>query len=117
MIDFSKVQNVYIASHRVDFRKSFDGLLAEAYQMGLDPVAGDMVLFVGRCKRKLKILFCDKNGIWVLSKRFHRGGFKKQFRFLEDPGQSEITQAELGMFVAGLQFDLTSKVDDWPKRA
>lgn len=117
MIDFSGIRNIYIANHKVDFRKSYDGLLAEAYQMGLDPIAGDMILYVGRCKRKLKILFCDKNGIWVLSKRFHKGGFKRYFKFVEDPSQSEISQAELGMFVAGLQFEVKDRIAHWPNSA
>jgi hypothetical protein len=43
-----KVRRVLLARHRVDFRKRFDGLLAEAFQLGADPYDGDCVLFVKR---------------------------------------------------------------------
>ena len=33
-----KVRRVFLARHRVDFRKRFDGLLAEAFQLGADGV-------------------------------------------------------------------------------
>jgi len=43
-----KVRRVFSARHRVDFRKRFDGLLAEAFQLGADPYDGDCVLFVNQ---------------------------------------------------------------------
>ena len=43
-----KVRRVFLARHRVDFRKRFDGLLAEAFQLGADPYDGDCVLFVNQ---------------------------------------------------------------------
>jgi len=43
-----KVRRVFLARHRVDFRKQFDGLLAEAFQLGADPYDGDCVLFVNQ---------------------------------------------------------------------
>jgi hypothetical protein len=38
-----KVRRVFLARHRGDFRKRFDGLLAEAFQLGADPYDGDCV--------------------------------------------------------------------------
>jgi hypothetical protein len=35
------IRRVLIAEYRTDFRKRFDGLLAEAYRLGADPYAGD----------------------------------------------------------------------------
>ena len=43
-----KVKRVFLAQHRVDFRKGADGMLSEAYQLGADPYSGDCVLFVKR---------------------------------------------------------------------
>ena len=40
-----KGRRYWLAYHRVDFRKSFEGMLAEAYYLDLDPFAGDVVLF------------------------------------------------------------------------
>lgn len=51
--------------------------------MGLDPIAGDLIMFIRRCRRKLKIIYLDHNGIWVLAKRFHKGGYKQKWSFLD----------------------------------
>ena len=42
------VRRVLMAQHRVDFRKRFNGLLAEAYRLGADPYDGDCVVFINR---------------------------------------------------------------------
>ena len=39
----SLIRRVLIAQHRADFRKRFDGLLGEAYRLGADPYAGEVV--------------------------------------------------------------------------
>ena len=41
-----KVRRVFLAQHRVDFRKGADGLLGEAYRLGADPYSGDCVVFI-----------------------------------------------------------------------
>ena len=102
MIDCWGVSRILVAKHKVDFRKSFDGLLGEAYNMGLDPLAGDLVVFVGRCRNKIKLLFCDDDGIWVLSKRFHKGFGRRKFGFLESKYQhQEIDRETLRKFLGG----------------
>ena len=50
-------QRVWLAQHRVDFRKQHDGLLAEAYKMSLDPFLGDVIIFIGRNRRRIKLLW------------------------------------------------------------
>ena len=39
------LRRVLLAEHRVDFRKRFDGLLAEAYRVGAQPYDGDCIVF------------------------------------------------------------------------
>ncbi len=96
--------------HKVDFRKSHDGLLAECYQMGLDPFAGDVVLFVGRCRRRMKLLFADDSGLWLAFKRFNSASMKTRFRFLSDPEVKQISVAELQMFFEGSAYTIDKKI-------
>ncbi len=42
------IRRVFLAQHRVDFRKGPDGLLGEAYMLGADPYQGDCVLWASR---------------------------------------------------------------------
>jgi hypothetical protein len=88
-----RVKAVYVSSQSVDFRKSHDGLLAECYRLGTDPFAGDMVVFIGRNRRRIKILFADATGLWLASKRFTDYAMKTSFKFLSD--KKRCRQAQL----------------------
>jgi len=85
MLPPARIRYIHVAMHRVDFRKGHDGLLAECYGMELDPFAGDVVLFISRCRRRMKLLFADDSGLWIAFKRFNRESMKTKFRFLADP--------------------------------
>jgi len=110
MLPPARIRFVHVAMHRVDFRKAHDGLLAECYGMGLDPYAGDVVLFIGRCRQRMKLLFADDSGIWVAFKRFNRGSIKTKFRFLADPEVKQISTAELQMFFEGSAYTIDKKL-------
>jgi len=96
--------------HRVDFRKAHDGLLTECYNMGLDPFDGDVVLFVGRCRRRMKLLFADDSGLWIAFKRFNTETIKTRFRFLSDPHTTQISIAELQMFFEGAAYTVEKRL-------
>ncbi len=110
MLPPAKIRFVHLAMHKVDFRKSHDGLLAECYLMGLDPFAGDVVLFVGRCRRRMKLLFADESGLWLCFKRFNSASMKTKFRFLNDPEVKQISAAELQMFFEGSAYTIDNKI-------
>ena len=56
MMAVAGIRNIWLARYRIDFRKGHWSLLAEAYSLGLNPLAGDALLFVARDKRKMKII-------------------------------------------------------------
>ncbi len=111
MLPPARIRFVHVAMHKVDFRKSHDGLLAECYQMELDPFAGDVVLFVGRCRRRMKLLFADDTGLWLAFKRFNAASMKTKFRFLSDPQVEKISAAELQMFFEGSAYTIDKKLN------
>lgn len=88
------IKEIFVVQHQVDMRKSFDGLLSESRQLLLNPFEGDCVVFVGRCKRRIKILFGDKFGLWLCLRRFEGSAIKTEFRFLVDPCFVQISEAE-----------------------
>jgi transposase len=57
-------------------RKSFNGLsgLVRA-QLADNPLSGDLFVFCNASKNRLKILYFDSTGLWVLAKRLERGTF------------------------------------------
>ncbi|MCF2937176.1 IS66 family insertion sequence element accessory protein TnpB [Paenibacillus alkaliterrae] len=68
MLTFSNAHPVYLVAGATDLRKSIDGLAAlvqEGY--GLNPFSPSLFVFCNRERNKLKLLFWDNNGFWLLS--------------------------------------------------
>lgn len=109
-----KINRILLARHKVDFRKAHDGLLAEAYKLGLKPMAGDFVIFVGRDRRRIKLLYADSNGLWLSYKRFSTEGMKGHFSFLMTPDATEIRAAELALLLDGARYEMLGHPKDDP---
>jgi len=106
----TRVRRIFLARQKVDLRKAHSGLLAEAFKMGLDPYMGDLVIFVGRGRGSLKVLYADPTGLWCSVKQFTLEAMKTRFRFLDDPTATEITQAELAMIAEGAAYHIDKRV-------
>jgi hypothetical protein len=115
MLIESRKQRIWLAQHRVDFRKAQNGLLAEAYKLRLDPFAGDVIIFVGKNRRRLKVLHADPTGLWVSSKVFTLEAMKTKFKFLSEPSCASITQAELALMIEGSRYTIEKKVAVYTK--
>ena len=75
MLAFPSSWRVYLAVEPVDMRKQFDGLWAEVEQrLGEDPLQGALFVFSNRDRNRLKMLYWDGTGVWVLAKRLEKGG-------------------------------------------
>lgn len=75
MIAFN-VRRLFLCGAVTDMRKSFDSLACLVqHHLQHDPLSGDAFVFVGRDKKRLKVLWWDKDGYWVLAKRLEVGTF------------------------------------------
>lgn len=108
-------QRIWLAQHRVDFRKQHNGLLAEAYKMGLDPFSGDVIIFVGRMRRMLKVLYADPTGLFVTAKLFTLEAMKTRFKFISEPLAQDITAAELSLLLEGSRYTIEKRVAVYTK--
>jgi len=100
------VQRLYLARAMVDMRKSYDGLSALVLgQLGEDPLSGDGFLFVGRDRRRLKLLLWDGDGFCVLMKRLSRGRFVLPLPALERTASETLLldAAAWGALLSGVQ--------------
>jgi len=67
---------VHLYGQPVDMRKSVDGLYAlTRQQLGKDPLSGDLYVFVSKRAIQIKILYFDRTGLCVWSKRLERGRY------------------------------------------
>jgi transposase len=90
------VQRLFLARAVVDMRKSFDGLSALVLgQLERDPLSGDGFVFVGRDRRRLKVLVWDGDGFWLFLKRLSKGCF-----ILPEPALTRDARAVLHLDAA-----------------
>ena len=72
---------VHVYGRPTDMRKSFDGLYALTRQgLGLDPLSGRLFVFINRRATQMKVLYFDRTGFCVWSKRLEQGRFLSEWR-------------------------------------
>ena len=72
MLSFTGSLKIYLAIQTSDMRKSFNGLQSVVSEhLKADP----LYVFTNKRRNRLKILYFDKTGLWVLAKRLEIGTF------------------------------------------
>jgi transposase len=76
MLSFTGSLKIYVAVEGCDMRKSFEGLQAlVTTALDQDIRGGAFFVFSNRRRTRLKILYWDGTGLWVLAKRLEEGTF------------------------------------------
>ncbi|MDA7644664.1 IS66 family insertion sequence element accessory protein TnpB [Verrucomicrobiales bacterium] len=76
MLSFTGSLKIYLAIEPSDMRKSFNGLQSVVSEhLKADPLNGALYVFTNKRRNRLKILYFDKTGLWVLAKRLEIGTF------------------------------------------
>ena len=76
MLSFTGSLKVYLAIQPCDMRKSFNGLQSIVSEhLKADPLNGALYVFTNKRRNRLKILYFDQTGLWVLAKRLEAGTF------------------------------------------
>jgi hypothetical protein len=73
------------------------------------------VIFVGKNRRRIKVLYADNTGLLVTAKVFTLEAMKTELRFLAEPSCKSITQAELEMLIEGARYTVEKKVRQYEK--
>jgi transposase len=91
---------VYAFGEVVDMRKSFDTLSAIVREhIRHDVLDGALYVFVGKDRRRAKVLFWDGTGLCVLAKRLEKGKFAAPWE--KKKPVLEWTTSELALFLEG----------------
>ncbi len=109
----ASIRRVFLARHRVDFRKGFDGLLAEAYRLGANPYDGDCVMFVKKDHKQLRAIVGDKLGLYLLFRRFEGGRLQSLLSTAVSPTKTEISTGELSLLLEGASFKVNKRMRPW----
>ena len=69
MLSFTGSLKIYLAIQPSDMRKSFNGLQSVVSEhLKADPLNGALYVFTNKRRNRLKILYFDKTGLWVLGR-------------------------------------------------
>jgi transposase len=105
---------IHVAASPVDCRKSFDGLSSMVEStFGTDPLSGHLFVFLNRRADQVRILFFDRTGYCIVSKRLEVG----TFRLARDPADGsqhiEVDAAELGLMLEGIDLAGAKRRKRW----
>lgn len=76
MLAFPGGVRIFVAVQPVDMRKQFNGLWALAGEkLQEDPRCGAVFVFCNKDRDRVKLLYWDGTGVWVMAKRLEKGRF------------------------------------------
>jgi transposase len=101
-MDRSMSGRMFLCAAAADMRKGFDSLAALVRDhLGHDPLCGDLFLFVGRGRDRLKILYWDADGFAIWYKRLEEGAFRLP-AIAAGQKSVPIRASELAMLLEGI---------------
>ena len=91
MLSFAGSLRVFLAMEPCDMRKGFEGLHALVSEQLKESVrSGALFVFTNRRHTRLKVLYFDGTGLWLMTKRLEEGTFAW-------PKHEEIGAAKLAL--------------------
>ena len=95
-----KIDGIYLVEGITDLRLGIDGYAQIIQdQMNMSPLTQNLFCFCNRSYNKMKILYWDGTGFWLLYKRLERGTFRWPSK-----GESvmKITEQQMNWLLEGL---------------
>jgi len=94
---------IWFYRQTIDFRKQINGLaLLLAGEIGLNPGSGEVFIFRSKRVDKLKILYWDCNGFWLIYRKLEQSRFKFPHK---DEAMLEVTNEQLQWLLSGLNIE------------
>lgn len=116
MLSFTGGLKVFVALEGCDMRKGFEGLASLVEnRLKEDLKCGALFVFANRRRTRLKMIYFDGTGLWLLSKRLESGTFSWPKSTGEDAGKMRLRPEALAMLTDGV--DLRgAKMRPWYER-
>ena len=92
---------IWLCTTPTDMRKSFTGLSAQVRRLlGENPTSGELFVFVNRRGTQMKVLYFDRTGYCIWSKRLEQGQFN-----VRDEGQTKrlVNWTQLQLLLEGIE--------------
>lgn len=115
IINVEEVKHIYIANQYVDMRKSINGLsLLVDQQFQMDVLDRSLFIFTNKARNRIKILYYESTGFWLLMKRLEHGKFK-----IYEDSKTEvrrITSRQLHWLLEGFEIEEKYPKNSTPNR-
>jgi transposase len=77
MLIFTKSLRVCLAAQPIDLRGGFDRLSALVdHHLGQSTLSSQVFVFTNRRRNRLRLLYWDGTGLWLMTKRLEEGTFR-----------------------------------------
>ena len=108
---------VFVATQPVDGRKGADSLMVIARDVfRLDPLSGHLFVFFSKRCDRVRIVYWDRNGFAMWSKRLERGRYRPTFSADGRLSVAAIEAAELSLIVEGIDLRGARRRPRWEPR-
>jgi transposase len=108
--------SVLVATARVDGRKGIDGLAAIVRsQFAEDPLSGAMYVFFTRRGDRVRVLYFDRDGYVLVTKRLEKGVYRVPWENAE--GRVAVEAAELLLVLEGIELSGARRRARWAPRS
>ena len=107
--------SIYVAKGAVDLRWGFDRLAAIVVEhFRRSPRDGALFVFLNKARNRLKILFFDASGAWVLHKRLDRGVFPLPVTLDIHATHIAVSADELKLLLQGVETGRAQRIRRLP---
>jgi transposase len=116
MISFTGSLQIYIALDPIDMRKGFEGLYgAVSEKLQADVKSGAIFAFTNKKRTRLKLLYWDKTGLWLMTKRLEKGTFNWPRSTQAGATRMSLAPEAFAMLTDGIDMHAT-KLRPWYQR-
>lgn len=94
---------VCLATQPCDLRKSFDTLCRVVEeQLKEDPFSSKLFVFLNKRADRVKMLYADSSGLWIMMKRLERGRFTRPKADDQSKAKIHLKPEALEMLLSGI---------------
>lgn len=117
MLSLPPSVRVFVATQAVDGRKGADSLMAMVRDvLRQDPLSGHLFVFFSKRCDRVRVVYWDRNGFAMWTKRLEQGRFRPMFRDEGSFGASTMEAAELSLILEGIDLAGARRRPRWEPR-
>jgi transposase len=108
---------LFVATQPVDGRKGADSLMVIVRDVfAQDPLSGHLFIFFSKRCDRIRVVYWDRNGFAMWTKRLERGRFRPSFSVDGRLTAAAIEAAELALIVEGIDLAGARRRSRWEPR-